>query len=204
MTVPPIFTEAAGRDNITFTVPLASGRQVKVEAVAEPMSLGADTVALLASGDHAIFPLLTPRGMVNWQIARAKPQDVATLCEQWALAAGLGEYGFGRLVYILRHTDLVEADLQRFYNVDLSGWPRGEITTRRVVCLVSGLWHEHASLFWSEVADLDPLTKEATILAQLASAPGAPHPFLVSREIRRQKAEDAAKIARMRARGLSG
>ena len=52
--------------------------------------------------------------------------------------------------------------------------------------------------------DRDPLTKEAIILAQLVSSPGDPHPFLVSREIRRQKAEDAAKIARMRARGLSG
>mgnify|MGYP006913174555 FL=1 len=54
------------------------------------------------------------------------------------------------------------------------------------------------------MGDHDPLTKEATILAQLASAPGDPHQFLVSREIRRQKAEDDAKIARMRARGLSG
>lgn len=204
MTVPPIFTEAAGQDTVKFTVPLVSGRQVKTTAVADPMTLGTDTVALLATGDHAIFPLLTPRGRINWQLAMPKPADIATLCEKWALAAGLGEYGFGRLVHILRHTDLVEADLQRFYNVDLSAWPRGELTTRRVVVLIAGLEHERSSLFWSEMADHDPLTKEATILAQLASAPGEPHQFLVSRQLRRQHAEDAAKIERMRARGLSG
>lgn len=204
MTVPPIFTEAAGQDTVTFTVPLVSGRQVKTEAVVDPMTLGTDTVALLATGDHAIFPLLTPRGRIHWQIAMPKPVDIATLCEKWALAAGLGEYGFGRLVHILRHTDLVEADLQRFYNIDLSAWPRGELTTRRVVVLIAGLEHERSSLFWSEMEDHDPLTKEATILAQLASAPGEPHQFLVSRQLRRQHAEDTAKIERMRARGLSG
>lgn len=204
MAVPPIFAEIAGRDTVEFTVPLISGRQVKTEAVIDPMTLGTDTMASLATGDHAIFPLLTTRGMIHWHLAMPKPPDVATLCEQWAHAAGLGEYGFGRLVHILRHTDLVEADLQRFYNVDLSAWPRGEITTRRVVSLISGLWYEPASLFWSEMSDHDPITKEATILAQLASAPGQPHQYLVSRQERRQRAEDEAKIARMRARGLSG
>ena len=204
MNVPPIFDEIAGRDTIEFTVPLASGRKVRTEAVVDPMTLGTETVSLLATGDHAIFPLLTTRGMIHWQLAMPARADIATLCEQWAQAAGLGEYGFGRLVHILRNLDLVEADLQRFYNVDLSTWPRGEITTRRVVVLISGLWHERSSLFWSEMEDHDPLTKEATILAQLASAPGEPHPFLVSRQLRRQRAEDDAKAERMRTRGLSG
>lgn len=204
MPVPPLFAEAAGQGTVAFSVPLSRGYKVKLEAVVDPMSLGPDAVYEMATGDDTVVPLLTETGLFNWQIAMPAPSDIVPLCFEWSRAAGLGQYGYGTIVKIVRHLDLVEADLQRFYNVDLSAWPRGEITTRRVVSLVSGLIYETASLFWSEMDDRDPLTKEAIILAQLVSSPGDPHPFLVSREIRRQKAEDAAKIARMRARGLSG
>lgn len=204
MAVPPLFAEVEGRDTITCTVPLLSGRRVHVEAVADPMTLGFDVLVDMAENDTGVIPLLTKKGLIHWQIALPKPYDLIALCKSWALAAGLGEYGFGRLVSIMRHLDLVEADLQRFYQVDLTDWPAGNITTRRVVVLISGLWHETDSLFWSELTDRDPLTKEAIVLAQLASSPNDPHQFLVSREQRRQQEEDAAAIERMRNRGLSG
>ena len=70
--------------------------------------------------------------------------------------------------------------------------------------LVNGLWHETNSLFWSELDDRDPVTKETIVLAQLASGPDEPHDFLRSRELRRQQAADAEAIERMRNRGLSG
>lgn len=204
MPVPPLFAEAAGRETVTFTVPLTRGqKRVRVEAVADPMTLGSDVVHQMATEGVGVLPLLTDTGALNWTIAMPQAQDIDPLCVEWAKAAGLGEYGFGQFVHIVRNLELVEADLQRFYNLDLGAWPRREITTRRVVTLMAGLVHEYASLFWSEMNDRDPLSKEATVLAQLASGPGDPHEFLVSRELRRQREQDAEKIARMRRRGLA-
>lgn len=204
MPVPPLFAESAGRDTITFTVPLQSGRRVHLEAVADPMTLGFETLVDMAEKDTGVLPLLTPKGRMNWRISFARPIDNIELCKTWAIASGYGEHGFGRLIKIIQNLDLVEADLQRFYNVDLSGWPAGNITTRRVLVLINGLWHETNSLFWSEMQDRDPLTRETIVLAQLASSPNEPHDFLISRELRRQKAADDAAIERMRARGMSG
>lgn len=203
MALPPLFEEAAGRDTIWFTAPLSSGRKVNVQAVAEPLSIGFSAVSDLLR-EQSVLPLLTMKGRVNWAVSMPRPGDLEALCDAWATAAGLGEHGFVRLLFILQHLDLVEADLQRFYGVDLRGWPAGEISTRRVVTLVAGLVHETASLFWSELADRDPLNTETIVLAQMAGTPEEPHAFLVSRQIRRQRAEDQAAAERMRARGMSG
>lgn len=204
MELPPIFAEVAGRETVPFRVRLVSGRRVKAEAVADPMVRGVQAVVDLAESGAGILGLLTTRGLINWQIARPRPDDLTALAVEWAKAAGLGDYGFGRLTHIVRHLDLVEADLQRFYGVDLTAWPRREMTTRRVVALVSGLVFETDSLFWSEMDDRDPLSKEAIVLAQMAGSPSHPHEFLVARKLREEEQKDKEKIARMRERGLSG
>lgn len=203
MTVPTLFTEVAGQTTITCTITLTDGRHVTVDAIADPMTLGSTAVAAMAAGDEEIFRILTPHGRVRWNLAMPTPSDLATLCDTWAHTAGFGDQGFGVFVHIVRHLELVEADLQRFYNLDLSAWPRGEMTTRRLVTLIQGLRHETMSLFWSEQHDMDPISKETIVLAQLASAPGQPHHFLVSREARRQRLADAEAVERMRARGMS-
>lgn len=204
MGLPPLFRDAIGKKQATVTVRLSliSGRTVKIEALADPMDAGLEAVAAFRDGVEAISDVLTPRGELRWQLAFPVPGDVPALCVAWAKACGFGKHGFARLVQIVRHLELVEADLQRFYGVDLGRWPRREISTRRVVSLVSGLEHETASLFWSELVGQNPLTHEAIVLAQLASAPGHPHDFLLTREQRRQMQADAEAIERIKQRGF--
>lgn len=203
MTVPALFAEASGRTTVTFTVALASGRKVHLEAVADPMQRGLDAVADLARGDEAVIPLLTTKGLAAWRLACPRGPDLAALCYAWADAAGLGDHGFATLVTIVQHLDAAEADFQRFYNLDLSLWPARQISTRRVVTLMRALVYYPESLFWAEYRDRDPLTKEAWVLAEFASSEADLHHFLVPREVHRQREADAAAIERMRARGFS-
>jgi len=83
------------------------------------------------------------------------------------------------LVALLRDdADVVEADLQRFYGVDLAAYWRGELSLRRLSVLVSRLPADSATA--RKHADVNPdWTVEAILIADLWAAwTGKPHPAL--------------------------
>ena len=103
------------------------------------------------------------------------------------------------LPYIREHEDLVEQDLA-FMGIDYRDFwrPKGgasRLTLRRLLVLVDGL-DRTRSRFWSEILDIDRLSIEGYILADIFAAitSGERHPMATMREgARKQKALEERK-----------
>lgn len=204
MTLPPILAEAAGAETIKFTAPLASGKKVKLEAVCDPRVLGFERIATWGEKGWKIDGFLVGNSLTNWTLALATPKDFPALIEAWEKAAGIGSRGMLKAKLALQNAELVEADFQAFYQIDFREWvvPGSRMTTRRMLALLDGLSHHTESLFWSEIADRDPLSRAEILLAQMVGGKdGKPHPFLTSREDRKARELEEEKIKRIAARG---
>lgn len=111
----------------------------------------------------------------------------------------------GLLPLIRRHEDDVEIDLQQVYSIDYRDYYRPDggasrLTTRRLLLLVDGLPRE-SSRFWCAVTDMEPITWDQIILADIyAVLTKELHPVRTRREDQRKRRDTAAKKARVAAR----
>lgn len=203
MALPPIIAEAVGAETVKFSAPLASGRKVKLEAVCDPRVLGFDMIANWGSKGWKIDGFLVGKSLINWTISLATPNDFPAMIESWETASGIGNRGMLKAKLALQNAGLVEADFQSFYRLDFREWfiPGSSMTTRRMLSLLDGFSRRTDSLFWSEIADRDPLSRAEILLAQLVGGKdGRPHAFLTSREDRKAKEIEDEKIKRIAAR----
>lgn len=203
MVLPPILAEAAGAETVKFTAPLASGKKVKLEAICDPRVLGFDMIAKWGEKGWKIDGFLVGNSLTNWTLALATPNDFPALVESWEKASGFGARGMLKAKLALHHAALVEADFQAFYQIDFREWfiADSPMTTRRMLALLDGLSSHTDSLFWSELADRDPLSRAEILLAQMVGGKdGKPHPFLTSREDRKARELEEEKIKRIAAR----
>ena len=97
---------------------------------------------------------------------------------------------------IYRHSDEVEADLQRYYGVRYADRFTGGMTIRRLLVLVQGLPQE--SLFKSVTSEVLPTSVEAQLLMEIAeSLHGKSHPrrtaFKDADRLRREAVERKAR-----------
>lgn len=97
---------------------------------------------------------------------------------------------------IYRHSDEVEADLQRYYGVEYADRFRGVLTVRRLLVLVQGLPQE--SLFKSATSEVLPTSVEAQLLMEvIESLSGKAHPrrtaFKDAERLRREAVERKAR-----------
>lgn len=201
----PLELDATGARTVKFDVRLGSGRTVHLEAVADPVMAGFNSAIELFRGEAIDLSFLTDKAKMAWALAFPRPGDVRRLVESWLEAIGISRERVGVLFGAVDHLELVEADLQRFYGLDLGSWPRGELSTRRLAVLIEGLRHRPDSLFWSEIqSEFDPMSTEAVILAGIFGAlTEKPHPLLMARKNREEAAQKAAAMERMTARGLT-
>lgn len=201
--LPPIVAEALGNTEVSFTVELASGRKVHMQAMRDPMAKGWEAFEKSGILQGSIAGVVTEKAKLNWALAMPKLADQKRLADAWAQAVGLGEEGFSVLIKATNRLDLVEVDLQRFYHVDVAEWvrPNGELSTRRVVGLLQGIRHRPDSLFWADSGEFDPLTKAEILLAQIAGQLAQKaHPFLTGKRDRAARREQEEKMARIMAR----
>lgn len=201
----PLELDATGARTVKFDARLGSGRTVHLEAVADPVMAGFTAAIELFRGEAIELNFLTDKAKMAWALAFPRSGDVRRLVESWLEAIGINHERVGVLVGVVDHLDLVEADLQKFYGLDLGSWPRGELSTRRLAVLIEGLRHCPDSLFWAETkSEFDPMSTEAVILAGIfGSLTGKPHPLLMARKNREEAAQKKAVMERMAARGLT-
>ncbi|MCQ4615974.1 hypothetical protein KBX29_03810 [Corynebacterium sp. CCUG 18816] len=201
----PIEVEAAGARTVTFDVHLGSGRTVHMEGVADPIMVSFDSTLALLRGEGLDPNFITTRSQMAWGLAFPRAGDARRLVETWLAAIGINRERLSILARAVDYLELVEADLQHFYCLDLADWPRGVLSTRRLAVLMEGLRRRPESLFWAETSsEFDPLTSESIILAGIFGAlTGQQHPLLTARKDRESAAEKQAAMARMQARGLS-
>lgn len=111
-----------------------------------------------------------------------------------------GGCGSGKLLDLIpriyRHSDEVEADLQRYYGVRYADRFTGDMTIRRLLVLVQGLPQE--SLFKSVTSEVLPTSVEAQLLMEIAeSLHGKSHPrrtaFKDAERLRREAVERRAR-----------
>ena len=111
-----------------------------------------------------------------------------------------GGCGSGKLLDLIpriyRHSDEVEADLQRYYGVRYADRFTGGMTIRRLLVLVQGLPQE--SLFKSVTSEVLPTSVEAQLLMEIAeSLHGKSHPrrtaFKDAERLRREAVERRAR-----------
>ena len=111
-----------------------------------------------------------------------------------------GGCGSGKLLDLIpriyRHSDEVEADLQRYYGVRYADRFTGGMTIRRLLVLVQGLPQE--SLFKSVTSEVLPTSVEAQLLMEIAeSLHGKSHPrrtaFKDADRLRREAVERKAR-----------
>ena len=111
-----------------------------------------------------------------------------------------GGCGSGKLLDLIpriyRHSDEVEADLQRYYGVRYADRFTGDMTIRRLLVLVQGLPQE--SLFKSAVYEVVPTSVESQLLMEISeSLSGKSHPrrtaFKDADRLRREAAERKAR-----------
>lgn len=203
MALPPIIAEAAGAQTVKFSAPLANGKKVKLEALADPRALGFDNIFHWGTSGWSIKGLLVGDSAMNWTLAFGLPDDIPAVLEAWQEAAGLGNQGMLIARKALEYSTLVEADFQRFYHLDFREWLdlESSMTTRRMLTLLNGLNFKTDSLFWAEVHDLDPLSRSEILLANLASSQEKPHPWLTARKDRAAQREMQEKFKRIQSRG---
>ena len=201
----PIEVEAAGARTVKFDVHLGSGRTVHMEGVADPIMAGFESTLALLRGEGLDPNFMTARSQMSWGLAFPRAGDARRLVEAWLVAIGINRERLAILARVVDYLELVEADLQHFYQVDLGDWPRGKLSTRRLAVLMEGLRRRPDSLFWAETSsEFDPLTSESIILAGIFGAlTGQQHPLLTARKDRESAAEKQAAMARMQARGLT-
>lgn len=204
MAIPAIILEAQGKQTITFTVPLHTGRKVHMEGLLDPMDLGPEALAALAYELSGITRVFTETAHFNWALAAASQEDFLKLIETWLGAAGLGRDGLGLLKEVMEKLDLVEADLQLFYQVDIRDWfTPGGLSTRRVLSLVRGLEHRTDSLFWASFSELDPMDLGALISAQLWGLwSGEVHKTITAKRDRKNAELQEEQMKRIQQRGF--
>ncbi|MBE7338127.1 hypothetical protein [Corynebacterium aurimucosum] len=202
----PFAQELEGDTTVKFSAPLANGRRVRLEGITEPLDLGLDALATFGSESFNLGEIFIGQSNINWMLAQGKPSDLPAAIEAWQDAIGLGNKGMVIVREALNRMELVEPDFQYFYQLDIADWAMraGPMSTRRMVVLLKGLRHRPDSLFWSELGDLDPLSKTDILLAQLVSiASNKQHVFLTSRKEQTEAAERDERMKRMVARGLT-
>ena len=201
----PLEVEAAGARTVTFDVHLGSGRTVHMEGVADPIMAGFESTIALLRGEGLDPNFMTARSQMSWGLAFPRAGDARRLVEAWLAAIGINRERLSILARAVDYLELVEADLQHFYRLDLTDWPRGVLSTRRLAVLMEGLRRRPESLFWAETSsEFDPLTSESIILAGIFGAlTGQQHPLLTACKDRKDQAEKQAAMARMQARGLT-
>lgn len=202
--LPSIVQEVNGTSTTKFRVHLKNGRTVNLEGIVDPMDLGAEVLGEALASGRIVEHLVTPDAQINWALARGKAEDVPELMTSWAEAVGIGKRGLSLLVSVYEKTDLVEADLQMFYRVDLADWFRpgpGHMSTRRLVVLLLGIEFRTESLFWSSMGELDPMSRTDILLAQIAGGmSNKTHSFLTAKKDRADRAEQNVKMERIMAR----
>lgn len=199
--------EAQGDEYLTFEAKIGN-RVINAEALADPMSLGFEGLKNLLEKPEGFRSVLSQKTRDKLMFLLPSGDDVVELFKGWLEATGIRGSGFGALQRALDHLDLVEADLHRYFQLDLADWfkPERTLSTRKLSVLILDLMKRPESAFGAEQAEMDPLSKLEIMFAQYyggMTESRKPHVFMTTRQDRLEEQELEARRQRMLNRGLS-
>ncbi|ALC05915.1 hypothetical protein CDES_07530 [Corynebacterium deserti GIMN1.010] len=189
---------------VTFHV---GDRSADLEMTADPMTLGVEWCATFLENPSKFRRLLTTNSGFALFSLFPSPDDWQRLFTLWMEAAGLSAEKLHYLRLALQHLEAIEVDFLRHFQIDIFGWLRGEIPSRRVANLVADLAARPETRFGAAMFGIvTPLAAGEIMLAQSVAANSEakkPHMLLKTLAEMDAEREEREKIKRMRARGLS-
>lgn len=197
--------EADGVEHVTYTTPVGK-REVVIEALADPMSLGPDGLETFLTDLSNFRQMLSAATQQRLMFLFPSKDDTLGMFRGWSEATGIGMEGLGILIKVFEHLDKVESDFQRYYHLDLVDWFRRKISSRKIAVLAIDLSRRPETSFGAELSDIDPMSKLEVMFAQYyggMTENKKPHAFLTARQDRIEQAEMEERKQRMLARGLS-